>query len=83
MHRQMRRRERAGRWALATAAGLVVVSVLLAIFVHRGLLGISGLVFAVVVAWAMLRPSKWRWPTEDDEDEEEDEGDGVKEAPPE
>ncbi|HKB02199.1 MAG TPA: hypothetical protein VKD90_08270 [Gemmataceae bacterium] len=74
-------RRRAARWGWWSAAGLIVASILLAIFVHRGLLGISGLVFAVVVAWAMLRPSKWRWPIEDDEDED-DEEDEVRTAPP-
>ena len=53
-----RRRRRHGRlWYAAWAVALA--SVLLAIFVHRGLLGIAGLVGAAVVANYMFRGT---WP---------------------
>jgi hypothetical protein len=72
MHRKTRWRRRLVRWAWWSAGGLVVASVLLAIFVHKGLLGISGIVFAVVTAYAMFRPSEWRRRFADDEEDDED-----------
>ena len=60
MHRRSRRRRKLVRWAIIAGWFLIGLSILLAIFVHKGLLGISGLVAAVAVAAVMLRPSKWR-----------------------
>jgi len=60
IHRQRQRRRQLLRWGGWAAGGLTILSILLAIFVHKGLLGISGLVGAAVVAVFMLHPSKWR-----------------------
>ena len=61
----VRRRTRHNAWWYV-AWLLAIASVLLALFVHRGLLGIAGLVGAVVVARYMFfnRP----WLTSDPED---------------
>jgi chromate transport protein ChrA len=68
MHRKVRRRQQARRWARWVVIALVAASILLAVFVHKGLLGIAGLVGAVVVGYAMVWPN--RWPLlSDDEDE--------------
>jgi len=66
-HRRERRRRLLLRTATVAGGFLIALSIVLAIFVHKGLLGISGLVAAVAIAVAMLHPSKWRW--WDDEDD--------------
>ena len=65
-HRRARRRRRARRLMWWAAWTLIPASILLAIFVHKGLLGIAGLVAAAVVAYAMLHPRHWPWRDEDD-----------------
>jgi hypothetical protein len=70
IHRRRQRRRQLIRWASWAAGALIVLSILLAIFVHEGLLGISGLVGAAVVAAFMLRPSQWRRLGDDDLTEE-------------
>ena len=67
-HRRERRRQFLFRSATAAGGFLIGVSILLAIFVHKGLLGISGLVAAVAIAVVMLHPSKWRRWDDDDDD---------------
>ena len=71
-HRRIRRRRLAIRWAWGIAWTLIVLSVVLAIFVHEGLLGISGLVGAVIVAVVMLNPDRWRRRDDDDDDATEE-----------
>jgi hypothetical protein len=65
--RRRKRRRIVARAAKYAACGLVALSVVLAIFVHRGLLGIAGLVGAAVVGAIMLHPRKWLWPDEDED----------------
>jgi hypothetical protein len=60
MHRRRRRRRFLIRCAWAVAWTLIGLSILLAIFVHKGLLGITGLVGAVIVAAVMLDPRRYR-----------------------
>lgn len=52
-----RRRRHDSFWYVAWA--VVIVSVLLALFVHRGFIGLAGLVGAIVVARYMFRSA---WP---------------------
>jgi hypothetical protein len=60
MHRRRRLGRAVRRTAVVAGWGLAGLSVLLAIFVHRGLLGIAALVAAVAVGWMMLHPNRWR-----------------------
>jgi hypothetical protein len=58
-HRRRRRRRTLIRCAWGVAWTLIGLSILLAIFVHKGLLGITGLVGAVIVAVVMLDPRRY------------------------
>jgi rhodanese-related sulfurtransferase len=51
------------RWTVEkiVLAVILIVSALLAIFVHRGLLGLAGLAGAWIVARKMLNPRDWPW----------------------
>ena len=65
--RRRRRRRRLLIRAVHYAAwGLIALSVVLAIFVHKGLLGIAGLVGAAIVGAVMLHPRNWLWSAEDE-----------------
>lgn len=55
-----RRRWRRWGWKAMVQVGVVAVSVLLAVFVHKGLLGIVGLVGAWAVVEYMLLLRHWR-----------------------
>jgi hypothetical protein len=70
-HRREQRRRLMFRSAIIAGWFLIGLSIVLAIFVHKGLLGISGLVAAAFVAVFMLRPSKLRWWDDDDDFMEE------------
>jgi hypothetical protein len=70
-HRTRKLRRLRIRVARYTAGGLILLSVLLAVFVHKGLLGIGALVSAVVVAAVMLHPRKWLRPDDDEDFTEE------------
>jgi hypothetical protein len=59
MHRRRRRRRFLFRCAWGVAWTLIGLSIVLAIFVHKGLLGITGLVGAVIVAAVMLDPRRY------------------------
>jgi rhodanese-related sulfurtransferase len=62
-------RNRPGRfWRLGRnlALAAVGISILLAIFVNKGLIGIAGLVGAVVVAVMMFDQRRWRLAVDDD-----------------
>ena len=72
MHRQAQRRRQIGRWCWWGGGGLIALSILLAIFVHKGLLGIAALVAAAATAYAMLHPRMWLRRQEDDADDEDD-----------
>ena len=73
MHRQRRRRRLAVQWAWGVAWVLIGLSILLAIFVHKGLLGIAGLVGAAAVAVMMLDRRRWpRWEEPDATEESPD-----------
>jgi len=59
-HRRRRRRRFLIRCAWGVAWTLIGLSIVLAIFVHKGLLGITGLVGAAIVAAVMLDPRRYR-----------------------
>jgi hypothetical protein len=59
MHRRRHRRRFLIRCAWGVAWTLIGLSIVLAIFVHKGLLGITGLVGAVIVATVMLDPRRY------------------------
>jgi rhodanese-related sulfurtransferase len=55
-----RPRRRPPRWQQVTVLGVLAASVLLAVFVHKGLLGIAGLLGAWLAGVVLLHPRKWR-----------------------
>ena len=73
MHRQAQRRRQIARWAWWGGGGLIALSILLAIFVHKGLLGIASLVGAAAVAYFLLHPRRWLWPDDEGDEDYDDE----------
>jgi hypothetical protein len=67
-HRRRKRRRLLVRLAKHAAWLLIALSVILSIFVHKGLLGIAGLVGAVVVAVVMVHQRQWLWLDDEDDD---------------
>ena len=73
VHRLTRRRRFLIRCAWGVAWTLIGLSIVLAIFVHKGLLGITGLVGATIVAAVMLDPRRYRrWEVTDAKEESSD-----------